>query len=196
MIPKVEASWQAGDIVRIGPNELHINDPEWFDTLYSNSAKLDKDPFFYGLMAIETSVFSTTPYHEHRSKRSIINPFFSKANVDRSEPLLRKVLLNMIGVLDQAEGPVQLKYAFKSYAIDVVSEFCFPEGSEKAKANDFSATFHEGQEAFTKNLPWFRHFPILVTLATNLPKWVDSHLPEEGQQSIRYIRVSVRHSET
>lgn len=35
-----------GPIVRIGPNEVHIRDSEYFDVLHSKIARLDKDPWF------------------------------------------------------------------------------------------------------------------------------------------------------
>jgi cytochrome P450 len=144
-------------------------------------------------MATETSVFSTTPYQAHRMKRNVINSFFSKASVDRSEPLLQKVLRNMMDTFDRAKGPVQLKYAFKSYAIDIVSEFCFPEGSEKCKADDFSAVFHDGQENFARQLPIFRHFRVIGALVMSMPDFFIPYLPEDGKQAIGYIKVSGWH---
>jgi hypothetical protein len=43
--------------------------------------------------------------------------------------------------------------AFKSYAVDIVCEFCFPESMEYVKALDFSANFHDGQEGSTRMIP-------------------------------------------
>lgn len=40
-----------GPIIRINPWEVHIDgraDPAFWDVLYSNSNKLDKDPWYYG----------------------------------------------------------------------------------------------------------------------------------------------------
>jgi cytochrome P450 len=153
---------------------------------------LDKDPWFYGFLDSEQAAFSTSSYEIHRMKRSKVNPFFSKANVERSEPLLTKVLSNMIDVFDHCKDtgqPIGLRNAFKSYAADIVCEFCFPESMEYVKADDFSASFHKGQEGFARMFPWFRHFPGLATLMQSSPDWMIPYMPKETQDAIGFVKV-------
>jgi hypothetical protein len=183
-----------GPIIRIGPNEVHIKDSEWFDTLYSNTARLDKDPWFYCILGSEQSAFSEPSYEIHRMKRSKVNHFFSKANVDRSEPLLQSVLANLMNNFESKMSsgqPVPLKYAFKSYAADVVCDFCFPSSMSYTKADDFSRSFHDGQEGFAYMIPWFRHFPLFADMIMNTPGWMVPYFPSETQAAMGFFTVSI-----
>jgi cytochrome P450 len=160
--------------------------------LYSNSAKLDKDPWFYGFVGVDEAGFSTSNYEAHRVKRSKVNPFFSKASVERSEPLLQKVLRNMLAGFDERKSsgePVGLRNALKSFAADIVCEFCFPESMEYVKASDFSASFHKGQEGFAHMLPWFRHVPGLATFIMSTPDFMVPYFPKETQDAMSFLKV-------
>lgn len=40
-----------GPIVRISPREVHVNDPDFFNQLYSVTNKLEKDWWYYRFVA-------------------------------------------------------------------------------------------------------------------------------------------------
>ncbi|QSZ33222.1 hypothetical protein DSL72_002810 [Monilinia vaccinii-corymbosi] len=91
------AQWheQYGPIIRIGPNEIHINDPEYYDTLFSYGAVRNKDPFYTAQFNTPGSGFGAADHHVHRMRRSALNPFFSKASINRLSPMLT----NMVSLL-------------------------------------------------------------------------------------------------
>jgi hypothetical protein len=41
-----------GPIVRINPFELHINDPEYYDSLYNFNPQLEKRTFYVGMHSL------------------------------------------------------------------------------------------------------------------------------------------------
>lgn len=182
-----------GSIVRIGPNEVHIQDSEYFDVLYSNTARLDKDPWFYGFLD-DSAAFNTSSEAVHHRKISKVEPYFSKASVQRSENILPDVLASLIDVFDECERTgkvVCLKNAFKSYAADVLCAFCFPDGPNYVQGQDFSAGFHRGQEGFARIVPWFRFIPGSSTIAQYTPDWLVSILPKDTREAIGVVKVSI-----
>jgi hypothetical protein len=69
-----------GPIVRINPWEVHINDPEFFETIYSMAA-FDKVSQHVDWCNIPSSTIFTLPHDLHRLRRSALNPFFSKRQI-------------------------------------------------------------------------------------------------------------------
>lgn len=181
-----------GPIIRIGPNEIHIRDSDYFDILYANTARLDKDPWFYGFLD-DSAAFNTSSEIVHQRKISKVEPYFSKANVQRKEAVLMETINNFVTELDtfaSAGRVTHLKNAFKSYATDVVCAFCFPESANYVQGPDFSASFHRGQEKFARIVPWFRFIPGSSTLTQYTPDWLVSILPKDTKAAISIVQVS------
>jgi hypothetical protein len=82
-----------GPIVRINPFELHIQDSEFYDTLYSSGGIMRKRNKWYwdtlGAAGVQDSTLSTIEHDLHRTRRSGIAPFFSSGNVRKLEPVLQ-----------------------------------------------------------------------------------------------------------
>ncbi|KAE9966432.1 hypothetical protein EG328_008916 [Venturia inaequalis] len=111
-----------GPIIRIGPNEVHIRDSDYFDILYANTARLDKDPWFYGFLD-DSAAFNTASEVIHQRRISKVEAYFSKASVQRNDAVLVDIVTHFLKELDAfaSDGEVVcLKNAFKSYATDVV----------------------------------------------------------------------------
>lgn len=78
--------------MRISPNEVHINDPEYFSQLHSFSLKLDKCGWYYNFAASPTAGFSTASYELHRIRRGALAKYFSheqRCKVGTIDPELR-----------------------------------------------------------------------------------------------------------
>ncbi|GAB1740061.1 hypothetical protein NU219Hw_g4981t1 [Hortaea werneckii] len=79
-----------GPIVRISPREVHIDDPAFFDTFYSNS-KLDKDAWFYRAFGDNGAAVGTASWEQHKARRGAMAKFFSSANVAKLALQDRKI---------------------------------------------------------------------------------------------------------
>lgn len=78
-----------GPIVRINPRELHIQSPEFYETLYSANSKRDKWNWFMNSFGNETSMFTTIEHVLHRQRRAALNPYFSPASVRKLQPIVQ-----------------------------------------------------------------------------------------------------------
>jgi cytochrome P450 len=95
-------------VVRIVPDELHVQDSQFYDTLYTKAGRVDKYDWMAGRFGCDTSVFTTSPDELHRIRRGVLNPLFSRARIVDLETLIRQkvnILLERISEF-QAEGKI------------------------------------------------------------------------------------------
>ncbi|KAI9837891.1 MAG: hypothetical protein M1837_002681 [Sclerophora amabilis] len=161
-----------GPIVRISPNELHVNEPSFIDELYAGGGKArDKYDYATAQFGIPDSVFGAVSHNLHRMRRGALNPFFSKASVTKLEPIIHEKIEKLCRQLKTYEGsgsPVDLTMAFSCMTTDVVTEYAFAKCSNFLDSPTFEPNFHSAIIAgsnmgpFTKPFPWI--FPLLRAL--------------------------------
>lgn len=61
-----------GPIIRISPDELHVNDPEFYDTLYVRAGRRDKYRYFSGRFGFASDALSTVDHETHRMRRKAL----------------------------------------------------------------------------------------------------------------------------
>lgn len=114
----------AGPIVRITPREVHIADSSFFDAVYTG--RVDKDPAMYDMINAPQSIFGTTEHELHRLRRSALNPYFSRANIDAQVPVVQRKTLALCDLLlVSGSQPVRLDVAFEALTIDVITHCAF-----------------------------------------------------------------------
>ncbi|KAH6674962.1 putative cytochrome P450 [Halenospora varia] len=155
-----------GPIVRISPNELHVNDPTFIDTLYAGGGKRrDKYEYFTAQFGIPKSVFATVSHDLHRLRRGALNRYFSKASVAKLEPTINQVVQKLCAQIQKHAGSgnaVTLSSAFSCMTTDVVTEYAFARSYDFLSTDSpgFETNLHEailgGSEIglFVKQFPW------------------------------------------
>ncbi|EED23911.1 cytochrome P450, putative [Talaromyces stipitatus ATCC 10500] len=178
-----------GPIVRINPWEVHIQDPSYWDTIYTNN-KIDKDAWFYRAFGDNRGTVGTGPWDLHRRRRAAMAKFFSAANVARLEP---KVLARVQKLLDRVEEGRQclrsgdfavlpISHAFRCFATDVISDYAAPHTRDFLSTPDFSATFNQVLRDFSEIMLWHRHFPVVFPILGAMPRWLISMMDPTGAQ--------------
>ncbi|KAF2143970.1 uncharacterized protein K452DRAFT_246052 [Aplosporella prunicola CBS 121167] len=163
-----------GPIVRINPGEVHINDHLYWEVLFSNTLKLDKDPTYYGLDAGNCTAFSTVAHDVHRRRRGAFSKFFSAGNVAKLEPQVQQKLNQLLGRIEElgkAGQVVDLSNAFRSLSMDVISIFTEPQPRDNLSAPDFSKPLHDCLRVLSGTFIWQRMVPALQTLDA-IPRFV------------------------
>lgn len=109
-------------IVRIGPNEVHINDPEYYDTIFSFNPKLDKKKY-----AVDN--LQHTPSHaQHKLRRYGLESFFSRGSIINLEWVVRdnvEKLCTQLSAARDSSTPINLSYLYRCFTIDFITEYCF-----------------------------------------------------------------------
>ncbi|KAK2608295.1 hypothetical protein N8I77_006913 [Diaporthe amygdali] len=87
-----------GELVRIGPNTVSINNPELIPTIYTARTGFPKSDFYPTLQAYSPNggsleaVFNTTSDEVHKKLKGPIAPLFTPSNVPSLEPRVNDVL--------------------------------------------------------------------------------------------------------
>ncbi|KAJ6024766.1 cytochrome P450 [Penicillium herquei] len=80
-IPKLHKKYNSS-VIRIAPNHLHINDPEFYHKVFKVSTDFYKAPYFYEAFGFATSLATITDPHRHKPLRNVIAPMLTGSAVD------------------------------------------------------------------------------------------------------------------
>jgi cytochrome P450 len=119
MFKMQELHAQYGPVIRINPYELHVNDPEFMDTLYTgHSRRRDKWTFYTGVLGTPGAAMNTNSHDLHRTRRSAMNPFFSKTSIRKLQPLVDgkvDLLLGRLEAVRQEGAVVNVNHAASAF---------------------------------------------------------------------------------
>ncbi|KAK5124234.1 hypothetical protein LTR85_001937 [Meristemomyces frigidus] len=172
-----------GPIVRINPYELHINDPDYYDEIYTGPTKpRDKWAWSAAMFGNSSSHFGNSLSHfgaishsQHRMLRAPLNPFFSKRSVMKLEPMITskvQKLCERLQAFRDTREPVNLRYAFAAYIMDVVTEYAFGTSYECLEAPDFAPIWADAVDSVSEQSHMNKQFPWLLPIMRLMPLWL------------------------
>ena len=135
----------AGPIVRTRPDVLHVNDPEYIDQIYGTAGKRrHKYKIAVNGFATPNAALGSAHHDQHRSRRSALNPYFSKQSIRRLEPIIQRCLGKILGRLAQnAESgePMRMNLLYSATTSDIISDYCFGESYNNLDMEDLNEPF-------------------------------------------------------
>ncbi|ORY07559.1 putative cytochrome P450 [Clohesyomyces aquaticus] len=164
-----------GPIVRITPYEVHINDPKYFNELYNVAKKLDKDPWYYSWLSRNGSIFATIDADHHKLRSSVIKRYFSTASISRIEPVLKThfaVFCRRLQECREQKKPIPLSDAYRSLAVDVITDLSVPKSYNLLETEDFGAVHTKFIGNMTKFSLANRHLLYVNDILMATPRWV------------------------
>jgi len=162
-----------GPIVRIRPDELHVNDPDWTEP-FKISSRVSKWHWYYRAFGSSQASFGTVDHELHRIRRSPQNPYFTVAEVQKFEPEIEHIVGILCSRLEEAKKTgqhVNISNATKSLATDVVTEFAFHKSYNLLSEPEFAADNHAMTRTFAQVATWHRHFGFILQLFEAMPRW-------------------------
>lgn len=170
---------QYGPIIRITPDEVHVNDIGFLDTVYAPSMKR-RDKYDYQLKTLRVpgGVGTTASYDVHKKRREALSPFFSKRNVLYLEPLItQKVdqLCQLIAKHAAESTPVNLSDILFAFSNDVVTNFLFAQQADILGDEAKAAILRRNSTELllgvhiNKHFPWFPDFMEALPLSISKP---------------------------
>ncbi|KAL5388568.1 hypothetical protein PMIN06_009066 [Paraphaeosphaeria minitans] len=175
-----------GPIIRINPWEVHIDglaDPAFWNVLYSQTNKLDKDSWFYNGFGSGLSTVATSSSDLHRARRGAISSYFSAGHVRKYEPMVLAHVSTLISRLQDCsrkDQVVDLANAYRCLTLDVVTSFSVPEPRKMLELEDFGRGFNGLMRDFSKMITLQRHMKVVIPLLELIPDWVGNAMDSSG----------------
>lgn len=166
-----------GPIVRISPNEIHIDDPEFYETVYPTSQPCDKPKEWQDRFNMGHATFSTPEHHLHKRRRTAIAPFFAKRKVQTSYvPIIQAEMDRICARLSSdyagKSRVLVLNDMFGSFASDIITKLAFAKSYDFIEAPDFRSDLSNGVKNMVETAHMTTQFPFLVSLMNAFPDWV------------------------
>jgi cytochrome P450 len=146
--------------VRINPYELHIEDTDYYDGLYSRTLRLDKYEYGAGRFGNSTLVFTTSGHDIHAHRRAPLSPMFSKQAIVNFQTVIReklKILCEHIAKYKKSGGVFNVLEACAAFAGDVITEYAFGIGYDHLDLPGFRGSFHDAYMAMSE----FSHVAVM-----------------------------------
>ncbi|RYP76854.1 hypothetical protein DL769_003540 [Monosporascus sp. CRB-8-3] len=182
--PKLHAKY--GPVVRVSPDRVHVSDPEFFHEVYSSGTKYLKDPaFFQTSGGINEALPALVDPDYHKQRRHMIKSLFSTKSIEQ----LSGVVLDVIQrALDKAVechrsgSPLDVQRLYTGITIDTIMRVLCDKQLNLVESIEEEPPFLVTMRTFSENFFLTKHFPILATIASNIPSsWSDRLLPGYAQ---------------
>ena len=166
-----------GPIVRYSPSELHIIDPSFYAQLYNFNPHIDRP-----VTALD-NLQSTPAFEQHRIRRKVYGPFFSKAAVLQLEEVIRSNVYQLCERFAEAavdRKPRKLGLLFRCLTSEIVLEYGLAQSWGFLRDPEKSEVFFASQNSLFKALYPYRESQIIHTLldaCMKLPEFVIKNNP-------------------
>jgi hypothetical protein len=161
-----------GPIIRISPNELHIDEPDYYEKLYSQHEPRDKSEYYLNQFQLPGSSFGTADHRHHRKRRGALNPFLSKQSVGRVQPMLTYMidkLCNRIEEFRKSGQPMPIRLVYSCLATDIVTLIILNHNPNLLDSPDFSPVWVETVKAIAAAGHTMKQFPWIFSIIRALP---------------------------
>ncbi|KAJ9363700.1 hypothetical protein DTO280E4_2290 [Paecilomyces variotii] len=177
-----ELHGEYGPILRITPDEIHINDIGFSDTVYAGL----RDKYEYPLRALRVpgGVGTTADARLHKLRREALVPFFSKRNVLSLQHLVtEKVnqLSNIIAKHAREASPVNLSDLFFAFSNDVVTNFLFAHKTNGLADEKQAGISRNNSRQLLQGVHVNKHFPWIADFLEALPTSISRPLMPPGR---------------
>ncbi|PWY77409.1 cytochrome P450 [Aspergillus heteromorphus CBS 117.55] len=163
-----------GPIIRINPDELHINDPFFYNEIYAApSSRREKYHEFSKGIVLPLSIVTTIDHDLHTLRRKALSNFFSRQSIRRMEPLIQDKVVQLIQKLADAhkEGhEADLSLIFYALTIDTISHYAYGTNYQTLDKTDYEKQIREALITGTSMFHLMRFLPIDTLWVTKVPQ--------------------------
>ncbi|KAI0169619.1 cytochrome P450 [Hypoxylon sp. FL1284] len=169
-----------GPVVRVSPDRIHVNDPEFFHEVYSLGSKYMKDPaFFQTSGGIAEALPAIVDVEYHRRRRKMINELFSVKSMEALSYVVLRVVQNALRKAKEhhdAGRVLDIQRLYTGITIDTIMKVLCDRSLNLIEAKEEEPPFLATLRTFSESFFLLKHFPILIWLASNIPSKIAEKL--------------------
>ncbi|KAL7905486.1 cytochrome P450 [Trichoderma velutinum] len=170
-----------GNIVRINPDEIHIRDPLWLDSLYApNPTQRDKYPPAARMVGLPLGSHGTVEHDIHRKRRAANAPMFSKRAIASDGQLLIrqhvKELANIFGKSLADGQPINLDTVLLAFTTDTLYHYAFDKDAGFMHDPIAAQSWKNAMISVATATPFIKQFPWIIKIITALPHALLSYM--------------------
>jgi cytochrome P450 len=174
-----------GPLVRLNPNELHFNDPQFYEQVYAgNMTKTNKDPWATGLTGLQTAVAVTLDHDHHRRRRGYYANFFSKKSTLGREGFIKEKVDKLMQRMQEAHHrreTITGITAFGALTTDVISHYAYGECFDALDVPGMPSPLTRDIKCMLQTGHFRRFLPYVTNLMEKLPdRWLKWLSPAMG----------------
>ncbi|KAI9667579.1 MAG: hypothetical protein M1821_000395 [Bathelium mastoideum] len=170
-----------GPVVRFMPDDLHFNDPDYFDEIYTTAGKPGKPFKWANAFGPYPAAIGTVDHNLHRMRRGAVNPYFSKQSVNQITPFLIPIIEKLCARFEAASRTgerINLKYAYAALALDNMWEYCFSRTPDRVLWPDFDKRGFDNIDSFVDTSLVNIYYPWLMAWIYKVPEpWLKVIMP-------------------
>ncbi|KAJ6164164.1 cytochrome P450 [Penicillium chermesinum] len=148
------AVYAPGPIIRINPWEVHISDPDFYNQLYTATAKYKKPEDWRFRFGLENSTFDTIDHDHHHRRRGPLGTFFARSKILEFSAYIQQQTDRMVNRLqDEYRGQVVcLNEAWGALTMDIITFYAFGLSYNFLDYPDFKAPFTTAIQHLARSL--------------------------------------------
>lgn len=161
-----------GPVIRITPDEIHLSDPDNYEILHCVGTKYAKPLSFYDSLGVHFSSFGAGRNDVHRSRRRLLDPFFSRQMVLKLEGIVQtrvQKLLHLMKAKFSRKEAIDIHHAFRAISVDVITDYAFGESYDLLDKDDIGREFFAMVAGIGPGMWAFQQWPLLQKFALSLP---------------------------
>jgi cytochrome P450 len=159
--------------VRITPWELHVDEPDFYEVLYSRDSPRDKYKFYANMFGHPEAMIAAVDHDRHRMLRANMNPYFSMRRIRSLEPLIQNLVKKLVTRLNDFKGtgvPLTIQYPFTCYSTDVITSYTMGSAFHYLDSPDFVPDWSHTLSSFAKMSAIFKPLPWVAKIMDALPE--------------------------
>lgn len=163
-----------GPIIRISPHELHISDPDFFNTLYCQDGRWDKYAWAWDAFAAEGPTVHTVEHNRHRARRQPLATYFSKSRVANKHSMISEHVHSLCRVLStiaekKPSNTVDLGAAVTALAHDVGFDFILGKHYNSVESKDFNVAIQHATQGAGPLWRLTKHIGLVFPILNSIP---------------------------
>ncbi|KAI3616665.1 cytochrome [Moniliophthora roreri] len=162
-----------GPVVRVGPDTLHFSTVDAYHDIYTRGSTFGKSRSLYNAFPFPEASGTYLDMNKAKERRGIIHPLFSRRSILKLENVVQKNVDRLISRLQSfsSKDQIDMNQAIRSVTMDIISSYCFANSFNTVSDPYFEHPLTTAQRAAVDTLQVQKHFPILIDIGLNMPRW-------------------------